>query len=166
MGNEKEKCLDCKDGYITPSHYMSGKYQVIEIMRNTLTSKQYHGFCIFQSIKYLTRIDITDRNKSLRNCTKAKYYLDELINYLSIRSEKVDKERINPKYYKKEDSIELMDYIDDQFKDDFELLSGVYFGTTLKYLYRSSHKHGLEDLEKAKWYLDRIINILQKQEKK
>lgn len=165
MKENKINCLKESDGYITPTHYMSGKYQVIEIMRNTLTPKQYHGFCIFQTIKYLTRIDITDKDKSLRNCTKTKYYLDELINYLS-SSEKVDKERINPKYYKKEDSIELMDYIDDQFKDDFELLSGAYFGTILKYLYRSSHKHGLEDLEKAKWYLDRIIEMLKKEDNK
>lgn len=30
-------------------------------------------------------------------------------------------------------------------------------GNALKYLWRWPHKNGIEDLEKAKWYIDRII---------
>lgn len=30
-------------------------------------------------------------------------------------------------------------------------------GNVIKYLWRYKHKNGLEDLKKAKWYLDRLI---------
>lgn len=34
---------------------------------------------------------------------------------------------------------------------------GYMLGNTLKYLARFKHKNGLEDLNKAKWYLERLI---------
>ncbi|QRG70791.1 DUF3310 domain-containing protein [Brevibacillus choshinensis] len=39
-------------------------------------------------------------------------------------------------------------------------LSGVHAfntGTAIKYLWRWSHKGGIEDLQKARWYIDRLI---------
>lgn len=33
-------------------------------------------------------------------------------------------------------------------------------GNAIKYLWRSQHKNGLEDLEKARWYVDREIHRL------
>ncbi len=33
----------------------------------------------------------------------------------------------------------------------------------LKYVSRERHKNGLEDLKKARWYLDRLISYLEKQ---
>ncbi len=30
-------------------------------------------------------------------------------------------------------------------------------GNAIKYLWRSAHKNGLEDLKKARWYIDREI---------
>ena len=32
-------------------------------------------------------------------------------------------------------------------------------GNAIKYLYRWKHKNGIEDLKKAKWYIDKIISI-------
>ena len=38
-----------------------------------------------------------------------------------------------------------------------------HLGNTLKYIGRASHKNNeLEDLKKARWYLDRYIKLLQK----
>jgi len=34
---------------------------------------------------------------------------------------------------------------------------GYCVGNIIKYLWRFSRKNGVEDLEKAKWYLDRLI---------
>ena len=31
-------------------------------------------------------------------------------------------------------------------------------GNAMKYLWRSDHKNGLEDLKKARWYIDREIS--------
>lgn len=33
-------------------------------------------------------------------------------------------------------------------------------GNIMKYVWRYEHKNGVEDLEKAQWYLDRLINLL------
>jgi Protein of unknwon function (DUF3310) len=34
-------------------------------------------------------------------------------------------------------------------------------GNAMKYLWRSEHKNGLEDLKKARWYIDREIQRLE-----
>lgn len=34
---------------------------------------------------------------------------------------------------------------------------GYYVGQVIKYIWRWKHKNGLQDLEKAEWYLDRLI---------
>lgn len=38
-------------------------------------------------------------------------------------------------------------------------------GNAMKYLWRSDHKNGLEDLKKARWYLDREIQRRESQAK-
>lgn len=35
-------------------------------------------------------------------------------------------------------------------------------GNAVKYLWRTNHKNGLEDLKKARWYVDREIQRLEK----
>ena len=39
-------------------------------------------------------------------------------------------------------------------------------GNAMKYLWRSEHKNGLEDMKKAAWYLNREIERLEKQNDK
>ena len=34
---------------------------------------------------------------------------------------------------------------------------GFLYGNIIKYLWRYKHKNGIEDLQKARWYLDRLI---------
>jgi hypothetical protein len=38
-----------------------------------------------------------------------------------------------------------------------DLFMGFLIGNALKYLWRFRHKNGIEDLKKARWYLDRAI---------
>ena len=61
------------------------------------------------------------------------------------------KERVNhPSHYNK--GIETIDYIE-SWNMDFNI------GNVIKYVTRAGHKDNkLEDLEKAKWYLEREIN--------
>jgi len=37
-------------------------------------------------------------------------------------------------------------------------------GSIIKYVTRYKHKNGIEDLKKAKWYLDKMIKTLEKDE--
>lgn len=55
----------------------------------------------------------------------------------------------SPKHYT-QGTIEVIDFIIDQ---EFNYLEG----NIIKYVSRYTMKNGLEDLKKAKWYLDKLI---------
>ena len=59
------------------------------------------------------------------------------------------KDDINPNHYK-QGNIETIEYILDQKMNYLE-------GNVVKYISRYKNKNGLEDLHKAKWYLERLI---------
>lgn len=42
---------------------------------------------------------------------------------------------------------------------------GYFTGNIIKYLWRWKRKNGVEDLKKARWYLDRLISKLESEEK-
>ena len=57
--------------------------------------------------------------------------------------------------------IEVINIIEDQLTpDEFR---GYIKGNILKYITRERHKNGLEDLKKARWYLDRLIKKMEKE---
>lgn len=60
----------------------------------------------------------------------------------------------SPPHYNKA-GVECIDAIQSATEDGFE-----YYlqGNILKYLWRYRYKNGVEDLEKAKWYLEKLIN--------
>jgi len=53
-------------------------------------------------------------------------------------------------------NIEAIEYIED-FLNDEEYI-GYLRGNIAKYLHRWRYKNGIEDLEKAQWYLNRLIS--------
>jgi hypothetical protein len=57
----------------------------------------------------------------------------------------------HPSHYN-QGSIEVIDAI-----EDWKL--GFHAGNVVKYVARSPHKNGIEDLKKARWYLDRLIQL-------
>ena len=64
------------------------------------------------------------------------------------------KDKINPDYYIGT-KIQVSDFIH-EFKLDY------FQGNIVKYVVRHKQKNGLEDLEKAKWYLERLIKCTKK----
>lgn len=48
----------------------------------------------------------------------------------------------------------------------FEEYKGFLKGNIIKYLCRYEHKNGIEDLEKAKWYIQRLIDDQKKKDGK
>jgi hypothetical protein len=57
-------------------------------------------------------------------------------------------------------SIECIDYIQDFLNpDEFQ---GYLRGNIAKYLHRFPYKNGIEDLEKARWYLNKLIEVTNK----
>ena len=61
---------------------------------------------------------------------------------------------INPSHYK-DNGIECIEYIKERLSA--EEFSGYLNGNVLKYQHRWRDKNGVEDLRKARWYLDRLI---------
>ena len=59
--------------------------------------------------------------------------------------------------------IECIDIIEEVTKN-YSGLDAVCVGNCVKYLYRSHDKGGREDLEKAQWYLNRLIGPAKKRE--
>ncbi len=66
----------------------------------------------------------------------------------------------NPQHYNS-GKIEVISIMEDQLSS--EEYRGYIKGNVLKYLLRERHKNGLEDLEKAQWYLNRLITKLEKE---
>jgi hypothetical protein len=70
-----------------------------------------------------------------------------------------ERELVNhPDYYQGNGSMEVIDII-----ENYDL--GFIEGNILKYLLRYKNKNGLVDLKKCKWYLDKLINNLEKDKK-
>lgn len=64
-------------------------------------------------------------------------------------------DKINPSHYK-QSKVECIDAIESATAN----LTGTdayLVGNIIKYIWRFEHKNGLEDLRKARWYLDRLI---------
>lgn len=55
--------------------------------------------------------------------------------------------------------FETIDVIVDSLT--FDGFEGYCIGNVIKYVSRYRHKNGVEDLKKARWYLDRIINSME-----
>lgn len=63
----------------------------------------------------------------------------------------IEEDNIEPLHYKGE-TIQPIDLID-------SLGLGFYEGNIVKYVSRWQMKNGLEDLKKANWYLNRLIQL-------
>lgn len=69
-----------KDNVNHPSHYTTGKFETIDVIQDMLSPKMFEGFCIGNTIKYLSRY----RHKNgIEDLKKARWYLDKIIDVLS-----------------------------------------------------------------------------------
>ena len=62
---------------------------------------------------------------------------------------------VNPSHYKK-GGLEVIDVIK-AFTADLTGIKAICAGNAIKYILRFNHKNGVEDLEKAIWYEQRLI---------
>lgn len=69
----------------------------------------------------------------------------------------------HPPHYKSETGLETIDVIE-AFTFDLKGIEATDTGNILKYMCRWKGKNGLQDLEKAKWYLEHLIAHVKKLE--
>ena len=69
---------------------------------------------------------------------------------------------IKPNHYK-QGGIESIDAIKAFMSE--EAFKGFLKGNCQKYLFRYEQKNGLEDLKKCQWYLERLIGVLEEEQR-
>jgi hypothetical protein len=78
-------------------------------------------------------------------------------NVAYLKEEDITGDNVNhPKHYT-QGEIETIDKIK-YLTEDFNGIEAVCIGNFIKYIDRCNLKGGMEDLEKAKWYLDRFLD--------
>ena len=86
-------------------------------------------------------------------------------NVIVYTKEQLSDKMVNhPDHYKSETGMEVIDVID-AFTFDLKGIEATHIGNVLKYVCRFKKKNGVQDLKKARWYLDRLINHIEKVEK-
>ena len=68
----------------------------------------------------------------------------------------------HPKHYQSKNGMEAIDVIE-AFTSDLNGVEAFDAGNILKYICRWKNKNGLEDLKKARFYLDHLINHVEKE---
>ena len=68
----------------------------------------------------------------------------------------------HPKHYKAVNGLEAIDVIE-AFTAKLKGIQATDTGNILKYMLRWHEKNGLEDLKKAQWYLNHLINKVEKE---
>ena len=87
-------------------------------------------------------------------------YMDYMIRKLQEAEQKKEDMVNHPAHYNKA-GIETIDAIGAATNEGFK-----YYlqGNILKYIWRYEYKNGVEDLEKAQWYLNRYISLKENHE--
>lgn len=70
----------------------------------------------------------------------------------------------HPSHYKTKSGLETIDVID-AFTEDLVGMEAVCTANVIKYICRWKKKNGLQDLKKAQWYLNKLINVVEKENK-
>lgn len=68
----------------------------------------------------------------------------------------------HPDHYQSEKGIEVIDVME-AFTSDLKGIEAVDTAQVLKYICRWKKKNGVQDLEKAMWYLKHLINHIKKE---
>ena len=70
---------------------------------------------------------------------------------------------VNPSHYKTKSGLETIEVIE-AFTDGLNGIEAVDVGHILRYITRYKKKNGLQDVRKAAWYINHLIQYLEKQE--
>ena len=135
---------------LSVKHEIINKYigeigKVIEVDKGEIINVMFQdGFCFYysynQAIEHLAGDDTTYTLSDL----KADY------------TNEYKKDNINPEHYKSKSKETIERLQDNLTAGEFK---GYLKGNILKYLDRYEHKNGVEDLNKANWYLNKLIEL-------
>ena len=78
--------------------------------------------------------------------------------------ESTDQNVSHPGHYQSKTGLEVIDVIE-AFTDGLEGIEATDTGNVIKYICRWKKKNGLQDLEKALWYLQHLVDHVKNNEK-
>lgn len=88
-----------------------------------------------------------------------------MIGFNSALPTTIDTDMVNnPSHYQSETGLEVIDAIE-AFTFDLKGIEAVDTANVIKYICRWKKKNGIQDLKKAKWYLNHLINHVENLEK-
>lgn len=101
------------------------------------------------------------RNEVLRDSMLNNYSERRLPRFVeTVPPPKQEDEVNHPKHYNANGGVECVDYIKQQLGHDGFI--AYCEGNVIKYGHRWRYKNGIQDLKKKKWYLDKMIEELEK----
>jgi len=69
------------DNVNSPAHYMHGKKETIDVIRDCMENDEYHGYLKGNVLKYVSRYKF--KGEPLEDLQKASWYLNRLIKEVS-----------------------------------------------------------------------------------
>ena len=94
------------------------------------------------------------------------YELEKIYNYnnsqelISKPKETLQKDNVNHPSHYQGSKYECIDVMAEALGT--EVVKGFCLGNAFKYLYRCMRKNGLEDIKKARWYINKFIELEEK----
>ena len=76
---DKEILFDkpVEDNVNSPEHYLKGKKETIDVIKDCMTDDEYHGYLKGNVLKYISRYKF--KGEPLEDLKKAQWYLDRLV---------------------------------------------------------------------------------------
>jgi len=109
------------------------------------------------TIKNATDEEWFDADRKSRGTWRKTMPLPDPVGWLDKASEMERYDTVDKPAHYNNGAIEAIDYIKQQLGENFYAYCE---GNVHKYIHRYSYKNGVEDLRKARWYLDRLIKEL------
>lgn len=80
----------------------------------------------------------------------------ENLNNVNIANKWLKDDNVNHPAHYTQGKVEVIEFIE-QVTKDYNANVAYHIGNAIKYIARSPHKNGKEDIAKAKWYIERAF---------
>ncbi|MBF7023724.1 DUF3310 domain-containing protein [Staphylococcus kloosii] len=78
------------------------------------------------------------------------------LNNVNVGKDWIKEDNVNHPAHYTQGKVEVIEFIE-QVTKDYNANVAYHIGNAIKYIARSPHKNGKEDIAKAKWYIERAF---------
>jgi hypothetical protein len=131
---------------------------------NTLNERDVNGTCNIEIIAQREPVATNDNRPWSNLRPRSIHHPDGTVQFGCIQTPLIDVDMVNHPSHYTQGSIECIDAIKAATVGKTGI-EAVCVANVVKYLWRYEEKNGLEDVKKARWYLERLINELSESDK-